>query len=152
MLYLRCVYKRISLGHCGLLSLRKVDEIMVPSIDTELCGRRMNLLGPFEHAYKLAYTWTYKHIQSYIHIQVQYVNAVVGVKKLLWYKLKQAKISKIPSTPLYHGIIMVQSYLWGSFPELCFLKNKHQTAVILKEYSFRVIWLDKYSQTVSMKI
>lgn len=83
VLYLRCVYKRVSLGHCGLLSLHKVEEIMVPGFDTELCGRRMNLLGHFEHAYKHAYTWTYKNIQSYIHIQVQYVNVVVGVKKLI---------------------------------------------------------------------
>ncbi len=67
MLYLRCVYKRMSLGHCGLLSLRKVEEIMVPGFDTELCRRRMNLLGHFEHAYKHAYTWTETHIHSHVN-------------------------------------------------------------------------------------
>lgn len=75
--------------------------------------------------------------QSCKHIQVQYVNAVVGVKKLLRYTLKQAKTSKISSNSLYHGITIL---FWTWYcriyegPPHCFLK-KHQTAVILKEHS-----------------
>jgi len=58
---MRCVYKRMSLGHFGISSLHKVEEIMVPGFDNELYRRWMNLLGHFEHTH----THTHTHIHAY---------------------------------------------------------------------------------------
>jgi len=66
---MRCVYKRMSLGHFGISSLHKVEEIMVPGFDNELYRRWMNLLGHFEHTHTHTYMLIDRNTrsQSYKH-------------------------------------------------------------------------------------